>query len=120
MPLNIKIQYPINYDSIYCSQLQISSDAYFSNILVDTLLCKEDYYGNSGSPEFLPINLNNDVDLKNIIINSNFQSGTNYYYRIRYRNNTLNWSDYSDYKTIIPVISGIENTSERKVDNIIS
>lgn len=120
MPLNIKIQYPINYDSIYCSQLQISSDAYFSNILADTLLCKEDYYGNSGSPEFLPINLNNDVDLKNIIINSNFQSGTNYYYRIRYRNNTLNWSDYSDYKTIIPVISGIENTSERKVDYKIS
>ncbi len=96
IPLNIKTRYPIDIDSIYCVQVRISEYEDMSIHIIDTMICLEDYYLNTGFPDYFPININANVNLADYNINGEFQYNTDYYYTVRYRDNLLNWSLYSE------------------------
>jgi hypothetical protein len=88
------------YDSLMCVQLQISADdSSFTSLVADTLLCTENYYLDTGSPSYQPINQNAAANLLNFRI-----SGTTFFrlipqeyylWRVRFRNISLKWSEWS-------------------------
>jgi len=56
----------------------------------------ENIYGDSGAPDFLPTDLNEDVDLSRLIIDDALlQPGTTYWWRLRQRDKNLLWSSWS-------------------------
>ena len=57
----------------------------------------ENIYSDSGSPDFIPIDRNAGIDLtKTSLEYKNLIVGTTYYWRVRYRDRNLQWSDWSD------------------------
>ena len=99
-PFIIKSEYPINYDSIYCVEVMVEKQIDPMLIMLDTVICKDDYYGNSGSPDFITENLNKNIDFRNLTIPIELIPFADYTYKIRYRDINLNWSDYSVPKHI--------------------
>lgn len=85
-------------DSLMSSQFQVvpvSGD--FNNPLIDSIRDIENYYDNSGDPNYYPINLNNGIDLKTYSINTGILSiDQTYMWRMRYRDQNIRWSDWSD------------------------
>ena len=76
---------------------QIATDPEFSNIVMDSVVTTEDYYGVDGN--YMPVNLNENVDLSELKLTADlFPKGT-YYMRARNRNaNNLRWSAFSSGK----------------------
>jgi hypothetical protein len=69
----------------------------FSSPLIDVTRDVDDYYGDSGAPNYSPVNLNDGIDLKNYTIDSGvLVIGQAYMWRMRYRDQNVRWSDWSD------------------------
>ncbi len=72
---------------------EISATESFSSTLSSVFTDAEDYYGDSGSPFYLPINLNADMDRRRIIFNAQgLTTGSNYWLRSWYRDTNLDKS----------------------------
>ncbi len=57
----------------------------------------ENIYGDTGAPAYLPIDLNAGVDLGRLEIEDGvLSSGTTYWWRVRYRDQNLMWSTWSE------------------------
>ncbi len=87
------------YESIYpihSSHFQLtSSQDNWQNSIIDTIRHWENIYGDTGSPDYYPIDLNENIDLTRLYI-PNLQIGGSYKWRIRYRNKNLDWSNWSE------------------------
>ncbi len=119
-PLTVKLQFPMSFDSISCVEIIISEYPEFDLVTLDTMICKENIYGGAGSPDYLPIDLNKNIDLNNLKLSECLAPDIEYYYRVRYRDIILNWSDYSSTKSIKTEKLAIEDADEvfaKIVDN---
>jgi hypothetical protein len=84
--------------AIMSSQFQLVVDgADWSEALVDSVRHWENVYGDSGAPDWLPIDLNEGLDLTRLQLGEDFLwPGHTYTWRVRYRDRNLSWSEWSD------------------------
>jgi hypothetical protein len=75
---------------------QVSSLSGFSNPEIDRIRDFEDLYGTTGDPDYLPVDVNKDVDIFRYVISHNKLSNGRYFVRVRHRDKNLSWSDWSD------------------------
>ncbi len=94
-------------DSCLSSQFEITiSQGNYTTPILDTIRNWEDVFGNTGLPDFIPINKNAGNDLASFEVPDNILiPGTIYWFRFRYRDFNLKWSPWSDEGTI----TGIKN-----------
>jgi hypothetical protein len=85
-------------DTLMSSEFQlVSLSGSFNSPLVDAIRDNENYYGDSGYPQFNPSNLNIGIDLKRYPIGvGSLTVGQTYMWRMRYRDQNVRWSDWSD------------------------
>ncbi|MCK9409239.1 MAG: metallophosphoesterase [Bacteroidetes bacterium] len=84
----------IGPDSLMTVRLQVAYDSSFSQIAVDTMVHWKNIYGSNG--QFTPVDKNTGIDLTKIRIPvSRFVQGKSFYYRVKYRDFNLRWSDWS-------------------------
>lgn len=77
-------------------EYQFSNMPDFSVVSYQVLRDVEDLYGSTKAPLYLPIDVNERVDITKCTVEGGvLQNGTNYV-RVRYRDNNLEWSDWSD------------------------
>jgi len=75
-------------------QLTDTEDGW-QNLMLDEIRHWENIYGDSGAPNYFPIDLNANIDLSRIDA-ENLQDGNTYWWRVRYRDQNLKWSDWSE------------------------
>ncbi len=99
---------------ILSSQFQVTTmQGNYSHPFIDNKKDFENIYSDNGAPNFIPIDRNAGLDLtqssleyKNLIV------GTTYYWRVRYRDRNLQWSDWSDeYSFVASIKTSIEENS---------
>lgn len=85
-------------DTLMSSQFQvIPASGSFSSPLINIIRDNENYYGNTGTPDYDPVNLNSGIDLTTYTINAGIlTAGETYLWRMRYRDKNVRWSDWSD------------------------
>lgn len=77
------------------TRIQIAEDPYFRRTIVDSMFHWKNIYGVDAN--FNPVNLNKDLNMTRISLNhSLLVHEKNYYYRVRYRDHNLKWSDWSN------------------------
>jgi PKD repeat protein len=88
-------------DEIMSSWIQLTDiNSGFNNPLIDELRNRENVYGDSGSPDYLPIDQNAGIDLQRLYIqNPNLTAGEDYLIRVKYRDRNLMWSEWSEVYT---------------------
>jgi PKD repeat protein len=75
----------------------------WSQSLINSKQDWENVYYDTGPPNFEPIDLNEGIDLRRVDIpNGTLQSNQNYEWRIRYRDQNLLWSEWSNPQIFIP------------------
>lgn len=81
-------------DSLMTVRIQISYDTLFNNLVVDEMKHWKDVYGVDA--QFNPIDRNLGLDLTKLEYpKSRFAAGKSIYYRVRYRDHNLRWSQWS-------------------------
>ncbi len=98
IPILLKAsEYKGNY-KILSSQFQVTNkQGNYSKLIVDIKRDFENIYSDSGSPGFIPINKNKGIDLtKYLVENNKLEPDKVYYWRVRYRDKNLQWSEWSD------------------------
>ena len=91
-------------DSLMSSQFQITEiPGDYSNPFVNVMRNKMNIYGDSGAPDYLPIDLNQGIDLTTLSATENFSADMNYGWRVRYRDFNLKWSEWSDEFIFNPI-----------------
>jgi hypothetical protein len=94
-------------DSLMTVRLQISYHADFSGTVLDTMVHWMNIYGVNENHD--PVDLNENIDLTALMVKARrFPADTLYYYRVKYRDQNLKWSDWSN-ATSFQVATGIEN-----------
>ena len=82
-------------DSIMSVRLQVIDSSDNSHIVVDSLVHWKNIYGIDNN--FNPIDKNRDINLYQIKIKKSLLSGNkSYYFRVRYRDHNLKWSNWSN------------------------
>ncbi|MBU0561709.1 MAG: metallophosphoesterase [Bacteroidetes bacterium] len=85
----------ISGDSLMTVKIQISENENFTPSVVDTMVHWKNIYGVDAA--YIPIDLNSMVDLTKLTFNSSrFESDKLHYYRVKYRDHNLKWSDWSN------------------------
>ncbi len=95
-----------DYD-IMSSQFQVSdSSGNYNNPVIDVIRDFEDIYGDTGAPDYEPIDLNKNIDLsKYMVTGKGLETGKTYYWRMRYRDKNLQWSEWSEERSFGNVTS---------------
>ena len=96
-------------DSCMSSEVQVTATpGNYTNPIVDTTRNWENYFNNTGPPDFTPINLNAGINLYSLTItDGKLNPGIVHGFRVRYRDMNFRWSEWSDEKTFLP--SGIND-----------
>ncbi len=99
---------PISSDSIMTVRFQLTDDKNFNSTLVDSLFHWKNIYGVDSDNN--PINLNDGIDLTKLSFNrSLFLNEKDYYYRVKYRDHNLKWSDWSNAVDFIVPLDTADN-----------
>ncbi len=77
------------------TQFQVSADPAFSSLLIDQIRDVENLYGDTGAPNYEPVNINAAVNVLDYIIPSNRLPNSRYYARVRHRDTNTLWSPWS-------------------------
>jgi len=73
----------------------------YSNPLIDIKRDIENVYLDSGSPDWEPLDQNEGIDLSKLTITTeNIQMPGLYYWRVAYRDQNLQWSEWSEEQTL--------------------
>jgi len=84
-------------DSLMSSKFQITATpGNYSSPIFEKRQDWVNIYGDSGAPDYMPIDLNEGIDLRRIQVTSPLTDGNQYAWRVRYRDFNLKWSDWSD------------------------
>lgn len=78
--------------ALHSVQYQISETESFDEKVIDRLLTAEDFYG--ADDKFMPLDINKDLDLKQLTVDNGALANGTYYLRARNRNANLDWSEY--------------------------
>jgi Purple acid Phosphatase, N-terminal domain/Calcineurin-like phosphoesterase/Secretion system C-terminal sorting domain/PKD domain len=82
--------------AILSSHFQLTDDENnWQNSITDEIRHWENIYGDTGAPDYLPVDLNNGIDLSRLYVDSMI-AGTTYWWRVCYRDQNLHWSQWSD------------------------
>jgi predicted phosphodiesterase len=83
--------------SLMSSQFQISASPIdYSLPVIDTIRDLEDFYYDTGAPNYEPINKNKGINLSKLDISEfNLIPGQAYFFRARYRDDNMKWSAWS-------------------------
>ena len=94
----------VGSDSLMSVQLQLSKNSPATAVIKDSVTNWENIYGVNRNSK--PVNLNQDINLNQIKIRSSLITGADrFYFRVRYRDNNLKWSDWSDSYLLNPTSS---------------
>jgi len=94
-------------DSLMTVRIQVSDNSTFTKTMIDTLEHWKNIY--NVDADYVPIDKNAGLDLTRCAFSpSRFSAGHAYYYRVRYRDHNLKWSDWSN-TTLFHVETGIES-----------
>jgi hypothetical protein len=89
-------------EGMMSSQFQITATpGDYSNPLLDVRRDWENVYGDTGAPDYNPIDLNEDIDLSRLSVSNRLSAGQSYGWRVRYRDQNLQWSDWSQEQTFM-------------------
>ncbi len=87
-------------DSVFSAKYQITaSPGNYNNPIFEKRVDIFNFYGDSGTPNYTPINLNQNIDIRRLTVNTPLTIGNTYGWRIAYRDNNQKWSEWSDEKT---------------------
>jgi hypothetical protein len=105
----------INSDSLMTVRIQITDNVSFNKTVVDTMIHWKNVYGVDA--DFDPIDLNKGLDLTKLPFNrSLFFNGKIYYYKVRYRDHNLKWSNWSNIVSFIVPYDVDDNSVFTKYD----
>lgn len=76
-------------------QYQVATLSDFSSLSIDEIVDFENYYGDSGSPDYLPIDTNAGRDILNYELTASSLPNGSYHARIRHRDRNTTWSAWS-------------------------
>jgi hypothetical protein len=82
-------------------QVSTTSGSYDAPWL-DQKLDAWDVYGDTGAPDYLPVNLNEGIDLRRLVLGDDLAEGQLYYWRVRYRDQNMSWTDWSQEGQFTP------------------
>ncbi len=98
-------------DSLMTVEIQASDSLESSGILMDTLVQKMNIYGTDNSSE--PVDLNKNISMTQFNIPLNLLPSKSFNLKIRYRDNNLKWSNWSEKWSVsttgIKEFSQVEN-----------
>lgn len=103
MPIALKSsEYAGTYE-ILSSQFQVTfQQGDYANLVVDVKRDFENIYSDTGAPNFIPIDKNAGIDLTQCLVeDGDFEEGKTYYWRVRYRDKNLQWSDWSEENSFV-------------------
>jgi len=85
-------------DSCMSSWFEVTAtQGNYGNPVLKKLRDREDIFENTGSPDFFPINKNAGIVLDSLVVpDSILTHNTPYWYRVKYRDDNLKWSPWSD------------------------
>ena len=97
-PFELNAQNFSNEYDIMSSQFQLTNNSGdYSNPLINSIRDFEDIYGDTGAPNYEPIDLNKNIDLSKFLISDeDLETEKTYWWRMRYRDKNLQWSEWSD------------------------
>ena len=108
--------------SHWSSQFQIRTAAgsYTTGMPVNALRDRENVYFDTGAPFYIPIDRNAGIDLTRYVLSeSPALVPGRYYWRVRYRDTNLDWSDWSAERTFVirdPALSGSDENRALRFD----
>lgn len=76
-------------------QFQVAADAQFLNLKYDRIRDVENVHGDTGAPDYAPVNLHHGVDILRVQLPSTLANGT-YHARVRHRDENAMWSPWSN------------------------
>ncbi|WP_346189148.1 fibronectin type III domain-containing protein [Rubritalea halochordaticola] len=77
-------------------QYQVSNSPTFNTLELDKIVDFENFYGDTGSPDYLPVDINSGKNILQYELAVNSLPNGTYYARIRHRDRNVNWSSWSD------------------------
>lgn len=80
-------------------QFQIAQDAAFTNLKTDRIRDVENLYGDTGAPDYEPVNLHAGVDITRWTIPTGSLPNGTYHARVRHRDTNVMWSAWSPVVT---------------------
>jgi len=102
-PVKLSASAYIGNYKILSSQFQVTSEQEnYTDLAVDIKRDFENVYFDSGTPDFIPIDKNAGIDLTKLtLVNNKLEVGKTYWWRVRYRDRNLQWSEWSDEVLVI-------------------
>jgi len=100
-------------DSLMSSQFQVTAiPGNYISALVDTIRNWKNIYGVTATPNLVPINKNENIDLRRYTVPAGtLHAGNTYEWRIRYRDHNCRWSEWSQPALINVVANGNDSVS---------
>jgi hypothetical protein len=72
----------------------------YNEASIDKIRDFEDIYGDSGPPDYLPIDLNANIDLSKFFVSGvGLEDGKTYWWRMRYRDKNLQWTEWTEERS---------------------
>lgn len=117
-PATVTVSDYAGVDSLMTVQVQVAADATFQQPLMDKMYDKVDIYGVDDN--FVPVNRNAGIDLKHIdITEAGLEDVKSLYTRVRYRDNNLKWSEWSQpYSPSMSGIADMEGDADVQVSRL--
>ncbi|MFZ5946657.1 MAG: fibronectin type III domain-containing protein [Stygiobacter sp.] len=85
---------PISADSIMTTKIQVAEDNGFTKTAIDTMIHWKNIYKVDAS--FNPIDKTKGIDLTKLSLKNTLKGNKTYYYRVKYRDHNLKWSEWSN------------------------
>ncbi len=82
-------------ETLNSTQFQIAADTAFANLKIDHIRSVENFYGDTGAPEYIPVNIHEGLDLLTYPLGLNRLPNGNYHARVRHRDSNCEWSQWS-------------------------
>ncbi len=82
-------------ETLNSTQFQIATDAAFGTLKIDRIRDFENYYGDTGAPDYTPVNIHAGLDVLNYPITAGQLPNGTYYARVRHRDSNCQWSAWS-------------------------
>jgi hypothetical protein len=97
-------------EALNSTWFQVSADAGFSSPVIDRIRGVENFYGDTGSPNFEPVDTHDGLDVLRYGIVANGLANGNYWARVRHRDENATWSAWSAALPFVVGGSGLVGT----------
>lgn len=80
---------------LHSTQFQVATDSGFATLKIDQIRDVENFYGDTGAPDYLPVDIHAGLDLLSYPIPAGTLPNGTYYARVRHRDSNCAWSPWS-------------------------